>query len=403
MSALAGLRVVELAHERTALAGKLLADMGAEVIAVEPPGGAATRRYEPFLDDQPDPETSLWWWHYNTSKRSLVLDLDTEEGVDDFTALVASADVVIEGQPPGWLAARGVDWDQLRDSSPGLVWTSITHGGRSAVDPPMTDLTLLAEGGPVWSCGYDDHSIPPVRGGGNQGLHTACHFAVTSILVALYWREESGVGQLVDVSMLAAANATTEFATLWWLNAEMTVQRQTGRHASPTLTEPTQVRCNDGRWINTGVPPRQAREFQALRAWIDELGLTDECTTLELLKLGDQYDLISVFQLTDDPLAAEVFQAGRDTITFLSERLGAHELFTGLQQRGMACGVVYSPEEMLADPHFVDRGFPVQVDHEPGVSYTYPGAPYRFSDTPWQATRAPHLGEHQALLDDLDR
>ncbi|MDG2112835.1 MAG: CoA transferase, partial [Actinomycetota bacterium] len=261
---------------------------------------------------------------------------------------------------------------------------------------------LLAEGGPVWSCGYDDHSLPPVRGGGNQGLHTAAHFAVTSVLVALYWREASGSGQLIDVSMLAAANATTEFATLWWLNAEETVQRQTGRHANPTPTEATQVQCRDGRWLNTGVPPRQAREFQALRAWIDELGLSDECTTLELLKLGDQYDLISVFQLADDPLAAEVFQAGRDTITFLSERLGAYELFVGLQHRGMACGVVYSPEEMLADPHFVDRGFSVQIEHEPGVHHTYPGAPYRFTETPWSATRAPRLGEHQTLLGDLE-
>lgn len=407
MGALSGIRVIELTHERTALAGKLLADMGAEVIVVEPPGGSATRSYGPFAADRPGIERSLWWWHYNTSKRSLVLDLDTDDGADDFRALVRSADVVLESEPRGRLAALGLDWEQLGGVAKELVWTSITHGGRGAPDPPATDLTILAEGGPVWSCGYDDHSLPPVRGGGNQGLHTAGHYAVAAMLVALYWREDSGEGQLVDVSMLAAANATTEFATLWWLNAGETVERQSGRHASPVPTEATQILCRDGRYLNSGVPPRQAREFQALRAWIDELGLTEECPTHALLELGDQYDLISIFQLEDDPLAAEVFQAGRDTIVFLSERLGAQELFVGLQRIGLACGVIYSPEEMLADSHFVARGFPVEIDYGGGETHVHPGAPYHFGATPWMATRAPRLGEHNAdvlgeLLDDRD-
>ena len=402
MSALRGIRVVELASERTALAGKLLADMGADVIVVEPPGGAATRDYEPFAGDQPGQEASLWWWHYNTSKRSVVVDLDTDDGVADLRALLDTADVVLEGESPGRLATLGLDWEQQQHRAPRQIWTSITHNGRDAPDPPMTDLTLLAEGGPVWSCGYDDHSLPPVRGGGNQGFQTAAHYAVVSLLVALYWRESSGVGQLVDVSMLASANATTEFATLHWINQGETVHRQTGRHALPSPSEPTQVLCRDGRWLNTGVPPRRGHEFQSLRSWIDELGLADECLSYELLKLGDGYDLISVFQLADDPLAGEVFQAGRDAIEFLSQRLGAQELFIGLQQRGMACGVVYAPEEMMTDPHFVERGFPVEIEYEPGVNHIHPGAPYRFSATPWSARRAPRLGEHQDLLRDLD-
>ncbi len=401
MSALGGIRVVELASERTALAGKLLADMGADVIVVEPPEGAATRSYEPFAGDVPDPEGSLWWWHYNTSKRSVVIDLATESGRADLAMLVGTADVVLEAEPIGTLAAAGIDHPDLAPPGSAVVWASITHAGRAMPEGPATDLTVLAEGGPVWSCGYDDHSLPPVRGGGNQGLHTACHYAVAAILAALMWRETSGRGQHVDVSMVAAANATTEFATLWWLNAGQTVHRQTGRHAHTSPTEVTQIRCRDGRWLNTGVPPRQAREFAALRGWIEELGLAEECTTMELLKLGDGYDLISVFQLSEDPLAAEVFQAGRDTIEFLSSHLDAHDLFVGLQQRGMACGVIYSPEEMMNDPHFVDRGFPVEIDYGDGVSHVHPGAPYRFTATPWAATRAPRTGEHQALLDGL--
>ena len=412
-----GIRVIELTSERCALAGKLLADMGADVIVVEPPGGSPMRAYEPFAGDEPDREQALWWWHYNTSKRSVVADLDQTDGADDFRRLVSTSDVVIEAEPLGRLAALGLDWSQLGRAAPSttadaarpsaeasrrnerLIWVSITHNGRERPDPPATDLTVLAEGGPAWSCGYDDHTVPPVRGGGNQGLQMACHYAVATLMAALWWREDSGRGQLIDVSMLAAANLTCEFATYFWLNQQVDVQRQTGRHALPQISDPTQVRCADGRWLNTGVPPRRGPEFAALAGWVDELGLTDEFPYSELLKLGENYEQIDILHLDADPLGAEVFGAGRDTVNFLAERLGAHELFVGLQSIGLACGIVYSPEEMLADQHFEARGFPVEIDHD-GTPVTYPGAPYKFSATPWHATRAPRLGEHQDLLAD---
>ncbi|MYA81191.1 MAG: carnitine dehydratase [Acidimicrobiales bacterium] len=401
-----GLRVVELTSQRCALGGKLLADMGADVIVVEPPGGSQMRTYEPFAGDRPDPEGALWWWHYNTSKRSVVVDLDSAAGAADFRRLVSTADAVIEAEPLGRLDALGLDWDQLggatADPDAGgrnrrLIWVSITHNGRDRPDPPATDLTVLAEGGPVWSCGYDDHTIPPVRGGGNQGLHMASQYAVVTLMAALMWREHSGRGQLIEVSMLAAANATCEFATYFWLNQQIEVQRQTGRHALPQITDATQVQCADGRWLNTGVPPRRGPEFAALAKWVAELGLFEECPYTELLALGEGYEQIDILHLDADPLGAEVFGAGRDTVNFLAARLGAHELFVGLQSIGLACGIVYSPEEMLADEHFVTRGFPVEIDHD-GTAVTYPGAPYKFSATPWRATRAPRLGEHQDLL-----
>lgn len=401
-SVLAGYRVIELASERCALAGKLLADMGAEVIVVEPPQGCTTRSWEPYARDEIGLENSLHWWHYNTSKKSVALDLDTTSGAQRFRHLVASADVVIEAEPLGRLETLSLDWNQLHAGNNELIWTSITHHGRDGNDPPSTDLTLLAEGGPVWSCGYDDHEIAPVRGGGNQAFHTACHYAVPSILAALMWREGSGKGQLIDVSMLGAANVTTEFATLYWLNAERQVERQTGRHALPMITESTQIQCADGKWFNTGVPPRNKHEFQALRTWIEELGLVDECTAYEILKLGDQFERIGVLELDVDPLAGEVFQAGREAIEFLGEHLSAYELFVGLQQRGMACGIVYSPDEMINDPHFVERAFPEEIFYDShDTSYTHPGAPYKFSKTPWAATRAPRLGEHQSVVEDL--
>ena len=401
-SALSGYRVIEIASERCALAGKMLADMGAEVIVVEPPEGCDTRSWEPFAGDVVDPENSLHWWHYNTSKKSVSLNLEADTDAQRFISLVMTADVVIEAEPLGRLDALGLDWEQFQVTNHELIWTSITHHGRDGTDPPATDLTLLAEGGPAWSCGYDDHGIPPIRGGGNQAFHTACHYAVPSILAALMWRENSRKGQLIDVSLLNSSNATTEFATLWWLNGQQQVERQTGRHALPTITEWTQIQCADGRWFNTGVPPRNKHEFRALRSWIEELDLVEECSPYEILKLGDQFERIGLLELDEDPLAGEVFQAGREAIEFLGQRLNAYDLFVGLQERGMACGIVYSPEEMMEDPHFVERGFPEQIFYESrNTTHTHPGAPYRFSETPWSATRAPWLGEHQALLDDL--
>ena len=258
MGPLDGVRVIELTHEHVAWAGKLVGDLGADVVVVEPPGGSPQRSFEPFLDDQPGPERSLWWWHYNTSKRSVVADLTADR--ERILELVAGADVFIEGEAPGTLAALGLDWATVSARNPRLVMVSITPFGSTSArsHEPVTDLTLMAEAGPAWSCGYDDHSLPPVRGGGNQSFHTACHHAVMSLLVALLAREETGEGEHIDVSMYAASNVTTEMASYGWLACGWEVQRQTGRHAAPMLTPPVQVRCRDGRYATTGVPPALA-------------------------------------------------------------------------------------------------------------------------------------------------
>ncbi len=201
--ALEGVRVVELASEHGALAGKILADLGAEVIVVEPPGGHASRRFGPFLDDVPGAERSLWWWYYNTGKLGVALDLHDTSGSDLLRSLIAASDIVLEGEPPGQLAELGLDFESFEPERPELVWVSITPFGRSSPRSrePITDLTLQADAGPVWSCGYDDHLLPPVRPGGNQGYHTACLWAVEAALVAFYARQTLGFGQHVDVSM----------------------------------------------------------------------------------------------------------------------------------------------------------------------------------------------------------
>jgi len=398
VTALHGTRVVELSHERIAFAGKLLADMGADVVVVEPPGGSALRRWGPFVEDRPDPEHSLAWWHYNTSKRGVVLDLDTEDGRDGFRRLAARADLVLEAEDPGRLAGLGLDHADLERRE--LIWISVTPFGRRLPGRAdlATDLTVLAAGGPVWSCGYDDHSLPPVRGLGFQGYNTACHHAVMSALTALLHRGVSGEGQFVDVSMHAAANVTTEMGSYNYLVQGTTVQRQTGRHAMETLTLPSQVRCADGRYVNTGVPPRQPKEYAGLLAWLRELGIADGFPEAVFLEMGAQRDFVDLSKIGQDDEITAIFAAGREALGFVASRLSAYDFFVGAQRAGLPVGVIYAPEEAFEDAHFVARGFQTPVEHpELGRSVRYPGAPYRFEKTPWRISRrAPRLGEHQA-------
>jgi crotonobetainyl-CoA:carnitine CoA-transferase CaiB-like acyl-CoA transferase len=399
MSALEGMRVVELASEHAAWAGKLLGDLGADVIVVEPPGGHPSRGYGPFLDDEPGPERSLFWWNYNTSKRSVVLDLERGDDSTRFRELVTTADIVLDGEPPGRLAALGVDYEQLRTEHEELVWVAVTPFGRdtSRAQDPATDLTLLAGGGPVWNCGYDDHTIPPVRGGGNQAFHIASVFAAMSALTAILQRDVSGRGQFVDVSMHAAANVTTESGSFDWLVAKSTVIRQTGRHALATVTQETQVECVDGRYVNTGFPPRHAKDFASLRDWIDELGFRDTFDEIVLLDLAVERGGVSLADIREDPLVSEIYGAGRSALVFLAEHLTPEEFFVSAQERGIAVGAVWSPEEAFENEHFVARGFHADVEHEDiGRTITYAGAPFIAPKSPWRISRRPpHVGEHQ--------
>lgn len=395
---LSGLRVIELAHERCAFAGKLLADAGADVILIEPPEGAPQRRHEPFVGDRPDSESSLSWWHYNTSKRGVTLGLESDEGRVLFLQLMADADILIEGEDPGRLAALHLDYPDLAQQNARLLMVSITPFGRRAprADEPATDLTLAAASGMVWMNGYDDHSLPPVRAGSNHALQTGAHYAVMSLLAALLYRDHTGEGQHIDVNIHACCNVTTESATYAWLISGKEVFRQTGRHAASFATTSSQVRCSDGRYVNTGVPPRTPKEFASLRQWVLDLELQSEFPEVVFLERAMECQFVDLAKIGDDDEVTAIYAAGRDALVLIASRLTAYEFFIGGQERGFSVGIIYSPEEVLQDPHFIARGFAVEVEHpELGRTVTYPGAPYRFTASPWAISRrAPRLGEH---------
>jgi crotonobetainyl-CoA:carnitine CoA-transferase CaiB-like acyl-CoA transferase len=400
---LAGLRVVELASEWAAYAGKLLADLGAEVVLVEPRSGHHTRGYGPFVDDKPGPERSLWWWHYHTSKLGVALDVHhRDDDRDVFRRLVGGADIVLEGEPPGALAERGLDYDDLVRLRPDLIVTSVTPFGRRGprAREQATDLTLLAAGGPVWSCGYDDHALPPIRGGGNQSLHVGGVHAVTATLVAVLHRIVAGVGQHIDVSLYAAANVTTEAATYEWLVARQTVERQTCRHAMPYPTPSCIAPDVDGSLVHTGVPPRSAKEFAALLQWLRDLGVYEDFPEAVFLEMGRDRGGVRLADIMTDVETQEIFRVGRDALVFIASRTRGVDFFVEGQRRGLAVGVLNAPEDVMEDPHFIARGFPTKVRHDDlGRDVLYPGAPFLSDVSPWRIrSRAPRLGEHDAKI-----
>ncbi|MDP7588282.1 MAG: CoA transferase, partial [Dehalococcoidia bacterium] len=200
---LAGLRVLELTGEHAQWCGKLMADLGADVIKVEPPGGQHTRSVGPFLDDIPHRERSLSFWHYNTSKRGITLDLDSPGGRSIFLRLVPTVDVILETHPPGYLSSLGLGYEELASVNPGLIMCSLTPFGQDGPwrDYATSDLLHLAAGGQMASCGYDPEDVadaPPLAPGGGNAWHIASHYAYMGILAALYYRDMAGEGQYID-------------------------------------------------------------------------------------------------------------------------------------------------------------------------------------------------------------
>lgn len=398
MSALSGIRAIELANERCALAGKLLADMGADVIVIEPLKGAPSRGYAPFAGDAPDPERSLHWWHYNTSKRGAALDWTRPEGRDALLRLIGGADLLLEAEDPGVLTAAGLGDGVLTGAMQRLIHVSITPFGPEGPRAleQATDLTILASGGVTMACGYDDHDLPPIRPMGDHGYAMGEHFAVQAALTALIFREAGGEGQKIDVSLNAASNVTTELSSYNWLVAGMLLQRQTGRHASPYLSMPTQYRCKDGRYVNTGLPPRTGRQYELMLQWFRGHGFDKDFPETVFLEMGTQHPVLDIAQVGVDDEVTAIFSAAREALAFASSRMTAYDFFVSAQRASIPVGIIYSPDEAFEDPHYKARGFHVEMDQpQLGRKVLYPGAPYALPASPWGLSRvAPELGEH---------
>ncbi len=398
MGALSGIRVLDLCDPKGQYMGRLLASHGADVIKIEPPHGDPGRHFGPFADDLPHPNRSLFWWYYNAGKRSLAVDIFRADGADLVRRLAASADVVLESFAPGTLAPVGLDYDRLSADHPELVMTSLTPFGQTGPwsQRAWTDGVGLALGGPMAMCGYDHiPDMPPIRPTENHAFHIGSHFGAMGTIIALIERDSgaTGAGQYIDASIHEACATTTEGGMPWALLENQALLRQTGRHAAANPTEPWNYAAADGPEINIFGMPRGDANFLKLVEWADDNGMVGNLRDPELMdgrkrQLGISQDTVRMM-LAD----LQAFIASKP----------AEEIYRGGQDRGAGWGIINAPDELLRDPHFQERGFWIEVEHdELGRTVTYPGAPAKLLGTPWDIQgRAPLLSEHtQAILRD---
>lgn len=378
-----GLRAVELADDIAGeFTGRILAEMGVDVVKLEPGAGSPTRSVGPFAGDVEDPERSLNFWYYNSNKRSVACDVAEADGRALLHSLLDAADFLIVTAQPAALRAMDLDLEALSRRFQKLIILSVTPYGLDGpwADFKSSDLVALAGGGPLWSCGYDDHSIPPIRPGGEQGYHTAASFALIGAVLALLERQNTGAGQVLEVSMHEALAVNVELANPYWFYPRANVQRQTCRHAQPVPTQPAHFLCSDDRYIYFALILSDPKAWKALVAWMAEKGMAAD--------LADPaYDDVACRQerFADIQNIVECF--------FLIQT--ADEAYHDGQARGLPIGVLNAPEDVLADEHMRARAFFTNVSHEPHGVFEYPGPLCAFSSYPTVARhRAPHIGEH---------
>ena len=382
-------RVLDLTDDRGQLAGLMLAYLGAEVIAIEPPGGSASRHRGPFADDVVDPDRSLTHWAYNRGKQSVVLDLDGS--ADDRAALarlVAGADVLIESGAPGELAALGLGYDALAAINPALVYASITPFGQ---DGPRahwaaTDLTVWASAGPMVITGDDDRA--PLRPGIPQAFVHGSAEAAGAITAALYERARSGLGQHIDISAQQSSAQATQSYILSTLNNTTPLERGAGIVKAGPLVIQLLWPCKDGHvsitfLFGTAIGPATVRFMQ----WISECGYCDEATR--------DKDWIAYGELlaTGAEPMSEYERVKQIVGAFCADRTKA-ELLAGAQERRLLIAPVLMVDDVVHSAQFADRDYWVDVD---GVRY--PGAFAKLSATPLKPpSPSPALGADTAAV-----
>jgi formyl-CoA transferase len=376
---LEGTRVLELAQ---VMAGpfccQLLADFGADVIKVEPPGvGDQTRRSMGPLVGGGDTGAFL---AVNRNKRSVTINLKHPEGRELFYRLVATADVVVENFRPGTTAKLGVDYPRLREINPRLIYASISGFGQTGPYAGRPGLDLIVQGmsGIMSVTGEPDG--PPVKAGIPVSDLGAGLFTALGILVALHARRDTGSGQLIDTSLFDAALALS----IWETTELWTTGRVPGRHGSAhRLLAPYQaLRTADG-YVTVGVANQ--RLWASLCAALSRPDLADDP------RFRDNADRLAHQQELQQEL--EKTLAGRTT----------EECVALLLSHGVPAGPIRDYAEVLDDPHTSARGMVAQVTHAAAGPTKTLGVPVKLSATPGTIrTAAPTLGAHtEEVLRDL--
>ena len=386
-------RVLDLTTERGLLCGQILADLGADVIKIEPPGGSSARKLGPFYQDQEDAEHSLYWWAYNRNKRGITLDITRSEGQDLLRRLARGAKFLIESDNPGALAQYGLSYAELAADNPGLIYVSITPFGQDGPKASYadSDLVILASSGPLVITGDEDR--PPVRLSVPQGYLHASAAAAPAALIALHESHRSNQGQHIDISAQQAAAQATQSTIL---SAPLN-DAETRRMAGGAKMGPLEIRllwpAKDGHVSIAYLFGSAFAHFtKRLMDWIYEEGFCD--------KDVQQMDWVEMGGLLfgGDPKTLEDYERLKLIVEDFTKTKTKEELFQNALDRGLLVAPVTTIDEVVESEQLESRQYWTAVDHEEmGKAFAYPGPFAKFSEQPIAyKRRPPKIGEHNA-------
>lgn len=376
MGPINGVRILDLT---VGIAGpyatRLLADYGAHVVKVEPPGGDMTRNLGPFPGDEPHAERSGTFLYFNANKRSIVLDLRERGASDVFGALVDWADLVVESFRPGVLDQLGLGWDFIHARKPEISLVSISNFGQESPyrDYEGTELTLYGFGGEMYSMGIAERE--PVKMFGTAGLVESGAAAANAMMASLFLTHRHRVGQHVDMSIVDSQFGGADRRHLTAIGFEFAGRRSPRDPLGSGGVLRGVYPCADGYVEFTGAGSRldRFRKMLGHPEWLADPRWDEPGAILQ-------------------PANAEEFDANFYPWLYQHTK---KEIWEKARDARVLCGPLFTVDELVADDHFRARGFWQAVEHPAAGSFEMPGRPFIMNGSPWELRcPAPLLGQH---------
>lgn len=376
---LEGVVVLDLSRVLAApYTGMILADMGADVIKIERPGkGDDSRAYGPFKNGE-----SVYYMSLNRGKRSMTLNMKSEEGKQILKDLVKQADVLVENFRGGTMDKLGLGYDVLKEINPRLIYSACTGFGMTGPykHDPAYDVIVQGMGGIMSITGQPGGE--PTKVGASIGDITAGIFSAVGIMIALYNREKTGKGQLVDVSMLDCQVAILENAIARYLDSGVSPQPLGNRHAS--ITPFQSLKTKDGYVI---------------------IAVGNDTLWQKFCGLIERPDLAADERFTTNPLRTQNVDALTEELTKTFTQKTMDEWLHILKEGGIPVGPINNVERVVKDPAIIARQMVVTTHHPVAGDVQMAGVPIKLSETPGSVDApAPTLGQHtrEILKEKLD-
>jgi len=389
-SSLIKYHILDLTEGGCMIGARILGDLGADVIKIEPPGGSHSR-IAPFYKDIPDPEKSLFWFAYNFNKRGITLDIAKSDGQELFKRLATTADAVIESFEPGYLSSLGLGYIDLINVKPDIIMTSITPFGQNGPKSHYkgSDLTAWASGGFLYICGDPDRP-PSWIGFPQASLHAGAE-AASGTTAALWYRRKTGEGQHIDVSTqecVIACNFNTP--EMWDLNKVDFTRYSTGINVGTRGVRMRAVwECKDGHVVfaSQGAIQPFINSWKDLASWMDDEGMAEDW--FKAVDWKWDYDASRLTQAFIDRVEEQV------TKFFMTKT--KMELYEeGAIRRRVMIGILSNARDIWENAQLKARDFWMSLEHEDlNDTLIYPGPFAKFKENQIEyQSRAPLIGEH---------